>query len=75
MALMKTRKDEELDFDAMDTFISAILAILQEQGSRAVRVFPPESQVLLSFAERMASEVVSIVLILTLYGFDGCSAR
>ncbi|KAI0083794.1 exocyst complex component Sec10-like protein [Irpex rosettiformis] len=51
-------KDEELDFDAMDTFITAILAILQEQGSRAVRVFPPDAHVLLSFAERMANEVV-----------------
>ncbi len=63
MALIKTRKDEQLDFDPMDTFITAVLAILQEQGSRAVRVFPPDAKVLLSFAERMANEVVSIMLL------------
>lgn len=66
MALIKTRKDEQLDFDPMDTFITAVLAILQEQGSRAVRVFPPDAKVLLSFAERMANEVVSIMLLLML---------
>ncbi|KAI0701854.1 exocyst complex component Sec10-like protein [Cytidiella melzeri] len=51
-------KDEQLDFDAMDTFITAVLALIQEQGSRAVRVFPPDAYVLLSFAERVAAEVV-----------------
>ena len=43
----------------MDSFISAILAVLREHGSRAVRVFPPAANVLLSLAERIASEVVS----------------
>ena len=56
---MLPRKDEKLDFDAMDSFISAILTIIREGGSRAVRVFPPEANVLLSFAERVANEVVS----------------
>lgn len=44
----------------MDLFITSILAILKEEGSRAVRVFPPDANVLLSFAERVANEVVSI---------------
>ncbi len=57
--LRQTRKDETLDFDAMDTFMNHILAVLKEQGGRAVKVFPPEANVLLSFAERIASEVVS----------------
>lgn len=60
--LMQTRKDGQLDFDAMDVFISAVLAVLQEQGSRAVRVFPPDAQVLVSFADRIASEVVCVLL-------------
>ncbi|KAI0323382.1 hypothetical protein GY45DRAFT_1264660 [Cubamyces sp. BRFM 1775] len=51
-------KDEELDFTAMDEFIADILGALQEHGSRAVRVFPPEANVLLSFADRLANEVV-----------------
>ncbi|KAH9889572.1 exocyst complex component Sec10-like protein [Cubamyces lactineus] len=50
--------DSELDFTAMDEFIAEILAALQEHGSRAVRVFPPEANVLLSFADRLANEVV-----------------
>ncbi|PFH53495.1 hypothetical protein AMATHDRAFT_73316 [Amanita thiersii Skay4041] len=50
--------DNELDFDAMDEFMSAVLTSIEEHGSRAVRVFPPASQVLVSFAERLANDVV-----------------
>lgn len=42
----------------MDEFITAILASIIEHGSRAVRVFPPASQVLIAFADRIAIEVV-----------------
>jgi recyclin-1 len=51
-------KDGALDFDAMDEFMAHIFASIREHGSRAVRVFPPSSQVLLAFAERVANEVV-----------------
>lgn len=47
-----------LDFDAMDEFMAHVFAALREHGSRAVRVFPPSSQVLLAFADRLANEVV-----------------
>jgi recyclin-1 len=47
-----------LDFDPMDQFMNTVLAALVEHGSRAVRVFPPESQVLINFADRLAVEVV-----------------
>ncbi|KAF8880774.1 exocyst complex component Sec10-domain-containing protein [Infundibulicybe gibba] len=47
-----------IDFDAMDEYMSSILGSVIEHGSRAVRVFPPPSQVLVAFAERVASEVV-----------------
>ncbi|KIM77632.1 hypothetical protein PILCRDRAFT_615587 [Piloderma croceum F 1598] len=47
-----------LDFDAMDDFMAHIFAAIREHGSRAVRVFPPSSQVLLAFADRVANEVV-----------------
>ena len=57
--LILLRKDEELDFDAMDAFITSILGTLQEQGGRAIRVFPPDAGVLISFSERLANEVVS----------------
>jgi recyclin-1 len=36
-----------------------VLSALTEHGSRAVRVFPPPSQVLISFSERVAVDVVS----------------
>lgn len=43
----------------MDAFMNEILGAIVEHGSRAVRVFPPASQVLILFAERIATEVVS----------------
>ena len=39
--------------------IAEILAAVEEHGSRAVRVFPPDANVLVSFADRLANEVVS----------------
>ncbi|KZT01591.1 uncharacterized protein LAESUDRAFT_763596 [Laetiporus sulphureus 93-53] len=51
-------KDQQLDFNAMDAFITEVLAALKEHGSRAARVFPPETRVLLSFADRLANDVV-----------------
>ncbi|KLO12724.1 hypothetical protein SCHPADRAFT_829144 [Schizopora paradoxa] len=49
-----------LDFDAMDEFMTHILTALRKDGSTAVRVFPPDSFVVLSFAERVANEVASV---------------
>lgn len=43
----------------MDAFIGAVLAALKEHGARAVRVFPPETNVLLAFSDRLANDVVS----------------
>ena len=37
-----------------------VLAAVEEDGVRAFRVFPPESGVLLAFAERVANDVVSL---------------
>ena len=51
--------DNSLDFGAMDEFMSLILDAIAEHGSRAVRVFPPASGVLVAFAEKLAGEVVS----------------
>ena len=42
-----------------------ILAALKAQGLTAVSVFPAQSYVVLSFAERLAQEVVGIQPILT----------
>ena len=63
ITLISLRKDEQLDFDAMDAFIASILEILQEQGGRVVRVFPPDAGVLISFSERLANEVVSLSIL------------
>lgn len=51
-------KDRGLAFDAMDEFMSLVLKAISEHGSRAVRVFPPEAGVLISFSDRVASDVV-----------------
>ncbi|KAF7365418.1 hypothetical protein MVEN_00414500 [Mycena venus] len=48
-----------LNFDAMDEFMGSILGAVTEHGSRAVRVFPPASDVLISFCDRVATEVVA----------------
>jgi recyclin-1 len=42
----------------MDEFMDVILGAIREHGARAVRVFPPASQVLIQFADRLAIEVV-----------------
>ena len=52
------REDGRLDFDAMDGFMTFILKAIKEHGSRAARVFPPESEVVLLFAQRVANELV-----------------
>ncbi|KAF8892825.1 exocyst complex component Sec10-domain-containing protein [Gymnopilus junonius] len=57
-ALDNFTEDGKLDFAPMDEFIEDILGAINEHGARAVRVFPPASQVLLLFAERLANEVV-----------------
>lgn len=46
----------------MDEFMTHILTALHKDGSTAVRVFPPDSFVVLSFAERVANEVVNFLL-------------
>ncbi|KAH0583281.1 hypothetical protein H2248_011156 [Termitomyces sp. 'cryptogamus'] len=51
--------DGTLDFDPMDEFMGSVLKAIQEHGLRAVRVFPPAAQVLVSFAERVANDVVA----------------
>ena len=57
--MVPRRKDSKLEFTPMDGFIGDILAALEEHGSRAIRVFPAEANVLLSFADKLANEVVS----------------
>ncbi len=47
-----------LDFTAMDAFMTELLQTLQTEGSLVARVFPPEQQVLLTFASRIANEVL-----------------
>ncbi|KAG9218157.1 hypothetical protein CCMSSC00406_0008096 [Pleurotus cornucopiae] len=52
------KKDGVLDFDAMDEFMTHVLEAIRVNGSLAVRVFPPASEVLLNFADRLATDVV-----------------
>lgn len=48
-----------IDFSAMDAYMVSILSVLTREGSLIARVFPPESDVLLYFLERLANDVVS----------------
>ncbi|GAA5820686.1 hypothetical protein JCM3770_001451, partial [Rhodotorula araucariae] len=48
-----------IDFSAMDQFMASIIQILDREGSLIARVFPPASDVLLYFLERIANDVVS----------------
>ncbi|KDR74817.1 hypothetical protein GALMADRAFT_249710 [Galerina marginata CBS 339.88] len=57
-ALDNFTSDKQLNFAAMDEFMDDILGAINEHGARAVRVFPPASQVILLFSERLANEVV-----------------
>lgn len=60
------RKDG-LDFTSMDEFMAQILDAIHEHGSRAVRIFPPPAQVLVSFADRLANDVVRHTFCCTMY--------
>lgn len=53
------RDQNKLDFNAMDEFMNHVITALHKDGGSAVRIFPPESYVVLSFAERLTNEVVS----------------
>lgn len=43
----------------MDAYMAFILSILSREGSLIARVFPPESDVVVYFLERLANDVVS----------------
>ena len=48
-----------LDFTPMDSFMKEVLATVKSDGCLIARVFPPEQDVVLAFADRVAGEVVS----------------
>ena len=54
-----SRQANTLQFDAMDEFISHLIEVINTSGKEAVTIFPPDSNVLLLFAERLANDVVS----------------
>lgn len=47
-----------LDFTPMDKFISDIIEIVKKDGEIIARVFPPEQDVLLAYADRVAQDVI-----------------
>ncbi|KAF5347124.1 hypothetical protein D9756_010941 [Leucocoprinus leucothites] len=51
-------RNDWLDFTPMDKFMSQILKAISEHGSHAIRIFPPPAQVLITFADQIANEVV-----------------
>lgn len=47
-----------LDFTPMDNFINDIIEIVKKDGEIIARVFPPEQDVLLAYADRVAQDVI-----------------
>lgn len=54
---------DALDFSAMDAFMNHVLAIVAREGKTIARVFPPDSDVLIQFADRIAIDVVSTLVL------------
>ncbi|UZJ52112.1 hypothetical protein CBS101457_001432 [Exobasidium rhododendri] len=48
-----------LDFTPMDAFMAEILEAMKSDGNIIARVFPPEQDVLLAYADRVASEIIA----------------
>ena len=48
----------QLDFTPMDAFMTHVLETVRIDAERAVNVFPTGAQVILSFCERVANDVV-----------------
>ncbi|KZV93315.1 hypothetical protein EXIGLDRAFT_835839 [Exidia glandulosa HHB12029] len=62
-ALENFTQDRALVFDPMVEFMNHIADILRVDGATAIRIFPPDSRVLLNFADRVAVEVVGEYII------------
>lgn len=45
----------------MDVFMNHVIDALKVHGALAIRVFPPDSGVLLAFADRLSNEVVRFI--------------
>lgn len=57
--ISKTTSSPSLDFTAMDKFMSEILETIRTDGQFVATVFPPEQDVLIAYADRVAHDVVS----------------
>ena len=51
----------QLDFTPMDAFMTHVLEAFRLDAEKAVIVFPPGAKVILSFADRVANDVVRLV--------------
>ena len=56
---MIPREAGGFDFTGMDSFMDHITETIKSDGAIAVNVFPANSYVVLSYADRVAQEVVS----------------
>lgn len=52
-----------IDFAPMDRYMSFVLGVVQKEGEVIAKVFPKDSGVLLDFAERIATDVVSHIVL------------
>lgn len=57
----------QLDFTPMDAFMSHVLEGFRLDAKRAMRVFPADSRVVLSFCDRVANDVVRVFQALLLF--------
>lgn len=57
----------------MDEFMDDLIIAINDHGARAVRIFPPDSHVVLYFSERIANEVVCTFFRLTSFSYLTCN--
>lgn len=55
-----------IDFSAMDEFMDHVQGVVTKEGTLIARVFPPDSDALVYFTDRLANDVVSLRLLLSL---------
>lgn len=48
----------QLDFTPMDAFIAHVLEVFRIDAELANRIFPPDARVILSFSDRVSSDVI-----------------
>lgn len=50
---------DAIDFSAMDAFVNHVLEVAQKEGYIIAKIFPPNTDVLVQFNEKIMTDIVS----------------